>query len=200
MEGEDDVAPLGERVRRAPRWMEDYVSGAGLSDKSNLACFMVHDDLICFDEAVKMKKWRKLMDLEMEAIEKNKTWELVSLPKKMKKIIVKWVFRMKLNEKGEVDKCKACLVVKGYAQRYEINYNEVFALVACWDTIRLILALAAHKGWIVFQLDVKSAFLLEELKEAVYVEQLEGHICKGEEHKVLKLKKALYGLKQAPRA
>lgn len=92
--GEDDVATPGERVRRAPRWMEDYVSGAGLSDESNLACFMVLVDPICFDEAVKQKKWRKAMDLEMEAIEKNKTWDLVSLPKGLKKIGVKWVFKM----------------------------------------------------------------------------------------------------------
>lgn len=200
LEEEDDVATPGERVRRSPRWMEDYVSGAGLSDESNLACFMVHDDPIRFEEAMKKEKWRKAMDLEMEAIEKNKTWELVSLPKGMKKIGVKWVFRTKLNEKGEVDKCKARLVVKGYAQRYGIDYSEVFAPVARWDTIRLILALAALKGWIVFQLDVKSAFLHGELTEAVYVEQPEGYVRKGEEHKVLKLKKALYGLKQAPRA
>ena len=72
--------------------------------------------------------------------------------------------------------------------------------VARWDTIRLILALTAQKGWVVFQLDVKSAFLHGELKEAVYVEQLKGYVRKGEEHKVLRLKKALYCLKQALRA
>ena len=72
--------------------------------------------------------------------------------------------------------------------------------MAHWNTIRLILALAAQKGWTVFQLDVKSAFLHGELEEAVYVEQPEGYVRKGEEHKVLKLKKAVYGLKQAPRA
>lgn len=140
------------------------------------------------------------MDLEIEAIERNETWELVNLPKGMKKIGVKWVFKTKLNENGEVDKCKARLVVKGYAQRYGVDYSEVFAPVARWDTIRLILALAAQKGWTVFQLDVKSAFLHGELKEAVYVEHPEGYVRKGEEHKVLKLKKALYGLKQALRA
>jgi len=100
-----------------------------------------------------------------------------------------------LNEKREVDKCKARLVVKGYTQRYEIDYSKVFAPVACWDTIKLILAPIAQKGWVVFQLDVKSAFLHEELKEVVYVEQLEGYVRKGEEHKVLRLKKALYCLK-----
>lgn len=72
LEGENDAATPEERVRRAPRWMEDYVSGAGLFDESNLACFMVHDDPICFDEAVKKQKWRKAMDLEMEAIKKKR--------------------------------------------------------------------------------------------------------------------------------
>ncbi|XP_073263189.1 uncharacterized protein [Populus alba] len=155
------------KVKRTPRWMDDYVHGA---------------------------------DLEMKAIEKNKTCELVIPPEGIKRIGIKWIFRTKLNEKGEVDKCKARLIVKGYAKKYGIDYSEVFTPIAHWDTIRLILALAAQKGWTVFQLEVKSAFLHGELKEAVYVEQPEGYVRKGEEHKVLKLKKALYGLKQASRA
>ncbi|BBH07042.1 ADP glucose pyrophosphorylase large subunit 1 [Prunus dulcis] len=118
------------------------------------------------------------------------TWELVSLPKGMKKIGVKWVFRTKLNEKGEVDKCKARLVVKGYAQRYGIDYSEV---CTCGS-------LGHHKIDLGSSCAERSAFLHGELKEAVYVEQPEGYVRKGEEHKVLKLKKALYGLKQAPRA
>jgi hypothetical protein len=152
-----------------------------------------------YDEAVKDIKWRKAMDAEIQAIEKNNTWELVALPKGMKKIGVKWVFKTKLNEKGEVDKHKARLVVKGYAQRQGIDYSEVFSPVARWDTIRMLLSLAALRGWEVFQLDVKSAFLHGELKEVVYIEQPEGYIRKGEEQKVYQLKNALYGLKQAPR-
>ena len=110
------------------------------------------------------------MDLEIEAIEKNETWQLTTLPKGAKNIGVKWVFKTKLNEKGEVDKCKARLVAKGYAQRQGIDYNEVFAPVAKWDTIRMVLALAAQKGSSVYQLDIKSVFLHGELKEDVYVE------------------------------
>lgn len=68
------------------------------------------------------------------------------MPKGAKKIGVKWVFRTKLNENGEVDKLKARLVAKGYAQQQGIDYNEVFAPVARWDTIRMVLALAAQKG------------------------------------------------------
>jgi hypothetical protein len=70
---------------------------------------------------------------------------------------------------GEIYKHKAILVTKGYTQKYDIDYNEVFALVAKWDTTRVMLALAASKGWCVFQLDVKSAFLHGELTEDIYM-------------------------------
>ena len=89
----------------------------------------------------------------------GKTWVLSELPSHTKAIGVKWIFKTKLNERGEVDKHKARLVVLGYAQKYGIDYTEVFAPVARWDTIRLIMALAAHQNWDIYQLDVKSAFL-----------------------------------------
>ena len=104
-----------------------------------------------------------------------------------------------MNEKGEIEKYKARLVAKGYAQKLGIDYNEVFAPMARWDTIRTILAVAACKGWKVYQLDVKSAFLHGELIEDVYVEQSLGY-QKKDASKVYKLNKALYGLRQAPRA
>jgi hypothetical protein len=166
----------------------------------NLAMLISTEDPVTFEEAVKSEKWRTTMDTEIKAIEKNNTWELTVLPAEAKPIGVKWVFKTKLNEEGKVDKHKARLVAKGYSQRQGIDYNEVFAPVARWDTIRTILALAAHKGWYVYQLDVKSAFLHGELAEAIFVEQPQGFEKQGEEHKVYRLKRALYGLKQAPRA
>ena len=81
-----------------------------------------------------------------------------------------------------------------------IDFSETFAPVARIDTVRTMLALAAQKGWQVYQLDVKFAFLNGELQEEVYVEQPQGFVVEGMEHKVYKLNKALYGLKQAPRA
>jgi hypothetical protein len=140
------------------------------------------------------------MMAEIESIEKNKTWELTVLPQGVNPIGVKWVFKTKLNENGEVDKYKARLVAKGYAQQYGVDYTEVFPPVARLDTIRLILALAAQNSWSVFQLDVKSAFLHGDLSEEVFVQQPLGYEKKGEEGKVYKLRKALYVLKQAPRA
>ncbi|KAK9907798.1 hypothetical protein M0R45_000739 [Rubus argutus] len=201
----DDSSPSSNegRVRRQPLWMEDYVSGEGLSDQEedvNNCIMFATADPITFQEAVKSAKWREAMDLEIGAIEKNGTWELTTLPAGAKRIGVKWVFKTKLNEHGEVDKCKASLVAKGYAQEHGIDYTEVFAPVARWDTIRMVIALAVQRGWNIFQLDVKSAFLHGELTEEVFVDQPLGYEKKGEEHKVYKLKKALYGLKKAPRA
>jgi hypothetical protein len=194
-----------ERCRRKPTWLTDYVTDEALSEGEeegghNLAMLISTEDPVTFEEAVKSEKWRTAMNTEIKAIEKNNTWELTVLPAEAKPIGVKWVFKTKLNEEGKVDKHKARLVAKGYSQRQGIDYNEVFAPVARWDTIRTILALAAHKGWYVYQLDVKSAFLHGELAEAIFVEQPQGFEKQGEEHKVYRLKRALYGLKQAPRA
>lgn len=157
-------------------------------------------DPVSFDVAVKESKWQKAMDDEIAAIERNNTWELTNLPKGQKTIGVKWVYKTKLKENGEVDKYKARLVAKGYKQEFGIDYKEVFAPVARHDTIRLMIALAAQNSWRIFQLDVKSAFLHGDLQEYVFIDQPRGYVKFGSEHKVYKLKKALYGLKQVPRA
>jgi hypothetical protein len=99
-----------------------------------------------------------------------------------------------------VSKHKARLVVKGYAQRHGIDYDEVLASVARLDSVHLLIALTTHEGWEVHHMDIKSTFLNGNLQEEVYVKQPAGFIVAGKEHKVLKLKKALYGLHQAPRA
>ena len=84
------------------------------------------------------------MSAKIEAIERNQTWELIVLPKRVKPIGVKWVFKTKLNEDGDVEKFKERLVAKGYAQRHGIDYTEVFVPVARIDTIHVILAMAAQ--------------------------------------------------------
>ncbi|WKA12871.1 hypothetical protein VitviT2T_030219 [Vitis vinifera] len=137
---------------------------------------------------------------ELNMIEKNNTWELVDKPIHKKAIGVKWVYRTKLNYDGSINKHKARLVVKGYAQMFGVDFSETFAPVARLDTIRMLLALAAQKGWKIYQLDVKLAFLNGYLEEEIFVEQPKGFAVKGKEDKVLQLKKALYGLKQALRA
>jgi hypothetical protein len=130
--------PVQGRVRRIPAYLQDYVSGEGLSDldeEINLMLFTASNDRISFEEAAKSPKWREAMDLEIKSNEKNGTWELTTLPHGAKQIGVKWVFKTKLNENGKVDKLKARLVAKGFSQKFGIDYTEVFAPIARWDTI-----------------------------------------------------------------
>ena len=112
----------------------------------------------------------------------------------------KWVYRIKYKENGDIDKYKERLVANGFAQKEGIDYEKTFAPTAKWNTIRIVLALAAQNGWKVHQMDVKSAFLNGDLQEDVYMTQPPGFGVPGKENQVCKLVKALYGLQQAPRA
>ncbi|GJV95254.1 putative ribonuclease H-like domain-containing protein [Tanacetum coccineum] len=112
----------------------------------------------------------------------------------------KWVFRNKKDERGIVIKIKARLVAQGYTQEEGINYDEVFAPVARIESIRLFLAYASFKDFVVYQMDVKSAFLYGKIEEEVYVCQPPGFEDPNFPNRVYKVEKALYGLHQAPRA
>nr|GEV33766.1 retrovirus-related Pol polyprotein from transposon TNT 1-94 [Tanacetum cinerariifolium] len=113
-------------------------------------------------------------------------------------IKLKWIYKVKTDEFGEVLKNKARLVSQGFSQEEGIDFKESFALVDRIEAIRIFIANAAHKNMTIFQMVVKTAFLNGELKEEVYVSQREGFVDQDPLH-VYKLKKALYGLKQAPR-
>ncbi|KAL9271968.1 Retrovirus-related Pol polyprotein from transposon RE1-like protein [Drosera capensis] len=165
--------------------------------------YKLNAENISFEEAMRDEKWQGAMNVEFQLIERNKTWELTNLPKGGQAIGVKWVFKKKLNAKGEIERYKARLVAKGYKQKAGIDYDEVFALVARMETIRLLIAQAAQFKWQIFQMDIKLAFLNDVLEEEMYLEQPPGYMKARDENKVLKLKKALYGLnrnRQAPRA
>jgi hypothetical protein len=110
------------------------------------------------------------------------------------------VFKLKRDEAGAIVKHKARLVAHGFMQREGINFDDTFALVARMESVRLLFMLAAQEGWRVHHMDVKSAFLNDDLKEEVYVHQPLGFAIPGTEGKVLRLRKALYGLRQAPQA
>jgi len=140
------------------------------------------------------------MKEELESIERNGTWELVKLPKGKKAIGVKWVYKVKHKPNGKIAKYKARLVAKGFLQNEGIDYNEVFAPVARLETMRMIVAAASNRGWPLYQMDVKSAFLNDYLEEEVYI--LQPPCFEKEKHKdkVYWLRKALNGLKQSPRA
>jgi len=144
--------------------------------------------------------WREAMQLELESVESNWTWELVDPPVGHRPISLKWVFKLKKDEKGAVIKHKAWLVARGFIQQEGIDYDDAFMPVARMESVRVLLALAAQEGWSVHHMDVKSAFLNSDLKEEVYVWQPPGIAIPREEGKVYRLRKALYGLRQAPRA
>ncbi|KAK8937447.1 hypothetical protein KSP39_PZI012254 [Platanthera zijinensis] len=185
---------------RMRRLDEIYEETAPALNNFSLYCLLADVEPCSYDEAAKEKSWRKAMDAEIASIKKNETWKLVDPPAGHKPLGVKWVYKVKKNKDGGVEKHKARLVVKGYRQVQGVNYDEVFAPVARIDTIRLIIALAAHHGWKIMQMDVVSAYLNGYLEEEVYIEQPPGYVVKGQERKVCKLVKALYGLKQGARA
>ena len=187
-------------VQPNPRY-DDYVMTADVEAlEITEICLVAAEEPASVDAALNEACWRRAMDDELASIQSNGTWKLTTLPAGHRAIGLKWVFKVKKDPAGNVIKYKARLVAKGYAQRQGVDFDEVFAPVARMETVRLLLALAAHCGWQVHHMDVKSAFLNGDLAEEVYVHQPPGFINSGEEHKVLRLHKALYGLRQAPRA
>ncbi|KAH9803717.1 hypothetical protein KPL71_001892 [Citrus sinensis] len=139
------------------------------------------------------------MQEEIEALHKNKTWELIPLPHGRKAIGNKWVYKIKRDGNDQVERYRARLVVKGYAQKEGIDFNEIFSPVVRLTTVRIVLAMCATFDLHLEQLDVKTAFLHGELEEEIYMLQLEGFTEKRNENLVCKLNKSLYGLKQSPR-
>jgi len=116
--------------------------GLSEEDCSNVMLMMANSGIVTFKEVVMSKHWTKAMSSEIKATERNYTWEITMLPHGVTPIGVKWVFKTKLDAKGQVEKYKARLVAKGYAQWHGIT--EVFAPVAQLDTIRVILATIAQ--------------------------------------------------------
>ncbi|GJY22389.1 retrovirus-related pol polyprotein from transposon TNT 1-94 [Tanacetum coccineum] len=188
---------LNREIRR-PGWQSDYVM------ESNVAyCLLTEEgEPSTLQEALNNPDasfWKEAMQEEIEALHKNKTWELVPLPGGRKPIGNKWVYKIKKNGDDQVERYRARLVVKGYAQKEGIDFNEIFSPVVRMTTIRVVLAMCATYDLHLEQLDVKTAFLHGNLEEEIYMLQPEGFKQKGKENLVCRLNKSLYGLKQAPR-
>ncbi len=140
------------------------------------------------------------MHEELENFERNKVWTLVEPPSRHNIIRTKWVFKNKQNEDGLTVRNKAKLGAQGFTQVKDLDFDETFAPVARIEAIRLLLAFAASKGFKLYQIDVKIAFLNGFIQQEVYVKQPLGFEKPDFPSHVYKLSKVLYGLKQAPRA
>src|SRR5882757_2940973 len=193
------------RSKRAPIPNPQYFNSDNAETPGNrqlghaelLAAAYVGRDPASYAEAMRSvdaKQWSDACQYEIDALHKNDTWELTKLPPSRKTIKSKWVFKLKAD--GHY---RARLVAKGFMQIPGIDYDETFSPVARFESLWLLLALAALEDWEIQQMDVKSAFLNGVLDEEIYMEQPIGFITPGTETKVCRLKRAIYGLKQASR-
>ncbi|GKF01177.1 putative ribonuclease H-like domain-containing protein, partial [Tanacetum coccineum] len=164
------------------------------------SCFLSQKESKKVIQALENLSWVEAMQEELLQFKLQKVWTLLDLPNGKSPIGTKWVFRNKKDARGIFVRNKARLVAQGYTQEKGIDYDEVFAPVARIEAIRLFLAYASFMGFIVYHMDLKSAFLYSTIEEEVYVCQPPSFEDLHFPDKVYKVEKALYGLHQALRA
>ena len=161
---------------------------------------LVNAEPSTLEEAIKKKEWKEAMMEEYQSIMKNDVWEIVARHERKSIVTSKWVYKIKHVVDGSIDKYKARFVARGFSQQEGEDYDETFAPVARYTSIRAIISLTASMGWSLHQMDVKTTFLNGVIEEEVYIEKPQGFEVHPKETHVCRLKKALYGLKQDPRA
>ncbi|GFS54006.1 retrovirus-related Pol polyprotein from transposon TNT 1-94 [Trichonephila clavipes] len=195
---EEDAEPTSDRQLRnrsllqKPKRFEDHTMEA--------ESYLDDYNPETYEEAINSKdstNWKKAMESEMNSLSENHSWELSDLPVGAKAILCKWVYRLKTNPDGSINKYKARLVARGFSQRQGIDYSETYSPVAKLGTIRTVLSIAAEERMHLTQFDVSTAFLYGDLEETIFMKQPEGF--KDGSGIVCKLKRSLYGLKQSPR-
>lgn len=152
-----------------------------------------------FEEANSKRVWKAAMSEEIEALLRNETWELVPKPMEVTPISCKWVYKVKFKMDGSIERCKARLVVRGFLQQEVLDYEETFSRVAKLTSVRVLLAIVAHKGWLLHQMDVNNAFLYIIFDHVIFMDQTKGFETPKHPNYVGKLNKPIYGLKQSPR-
>ena len=135
------------------------------------------------------KKWSDAAQAEMKSLNEHDTWKFSQLPQGRRLIGSKRVFKIKQDEHGSINRYKCRLVAQGYSQTHGIDYNETFAPMAKFSTIRTVLAVAVQRKMTVHQMDVDTAFLYGKLDEDIYMRQPEGFEVKGKENLVCHLEK-----------
>lgn len=196
---EDDEVPVrrSDRLRRPPARFSDFDVCMAFALNAENYVEALPDDINELRKRDDWPEWKRAIDDEMHALEKNRTWDLVDLPTGVRPVPCKWVFKIKYGDDGSIDRYKARLVAKGCSQRQGYDYQETYAPVVRMTTVRTLLAVAVQKNLHLHQMDVRTAFLNGNLTETVYMRQPPG-FERG--NKVCRLNKSLYGLKQAPRS
>lgn len=195
----DDVSTIeprrSTRITSKPKYLEDYAVMA-YSAETYLADLPGSISEIYSRED--KEEWMQAVNEEIAALKKNNTWSLCDLPEGKKAIKSMWVFKVKCDDSGNIERRKARLVIKGCSQRPEFDFCETYAPVARLTTLRFLLVVINDRNLLVYQMDVKNAFLHSDIEEEVFMKAPEGVKVSG--NQVCKLNKTLYGLKQAPRA
>jgi hypothetical protein len=137
---------------------------------------------------------------EYDSIVKNSAWEIVPRPIDKSVVGSRWIYKVKKDANGSVEKYKARFLAQVFSQIEGIDYDDTFSPITRYSSIRSILSLSAQMGWRIHQMDVKTMLLNGIIEEEVYIEQPEGFETFDRESHVYRLKRALYGLKQAPHA
>ena len=188
----DRDVPRTQRNRKEP---DRYGEWAAVADA-------VSSDPKTYKQAMKSaqaESWKEAMKAEHKSLRDHHTWDLVDLPAGANLVGCKWVFKTKHKANGEIDRYKARLVAQGYSQEPGVDYDEVYAPVAKYKSIRTLLAIGNQLDLEIHQMDVVAAFLNGDLTDDIYMKQPEGFINSKYPHKVCKLNKSLYGLKQSAR-
>jgi hypothetical protein len=209
------------RTSKTPAYLQDYYCNLSTNGVEHpISNFLNYDGLadshrayICsitkyaeptsFTQARKSDDWLKAMNDELKALEGTATWKICSLPPDKHAIGCRWVYKVKLNADGSLERYKARLVAKGYTQQEGVDFVDTFSPMAKMTIVKTLLVVAAAKKWSLHQLDISNAFLYGDLEEEIYMTLPPGYTTKEGEtlppNAVCKLQKSLYGLKQASR-
>jgi hypothetical protein len=162
------------------------------SSYTDLICDLPDEEPTCSEESIQRIEWADAMTEEYQSIMKNEVWEIVPRSKNKDGVSYRWLFKIKHAADGSIEKYKARFVSRGFSQKEGIDYEETFAPVARYTSIRTIIALAAKMKWKLHQMDVKTAFLNGVIEEEVYIEKPQGFEVEDRKSHVCRLKKALY--------
>ena len=187
---------FGERrSARIARRLEDQLAETEFANVATLQDPRTIQEAMARDDA---DHWRQAIDEELNQLEQQETWSIVPIDKKKKNIIsMKWVFKTKRNQNGDVERFKARLVARGFKQQYGIDYTETFTPTSRFESLRLLISISAKKDYTMMVTDIKGAYLKADLDKDIYCEQPPHYKKKRDNNTMLKLHKGLYGLKQS---